>query len=102
MTKNLGIILLAIWLILNALITLFGLSFNGVDIVLAILAIVAGLAILFNIRGGGISGNIGRILLGIWLILRGLIPLVNFSINDLDTIMAILALAAGVLILFKW
>jgi hypothetical protein len=39
------------------------------------------------------------LLLGIWLILTGLIPLLNLSFSGLSMLMAILALAAGALIL---
>ena len=38
-------------------------------------------------------------LLGVWLILSGLIPLLNISVAGLGTIMAVLAVAAGALIL---
>lgn len=41
----------------------------------------------------------GMLLLGIWLIVSGLIPLLNLSFSGLGTLMAIGALAAGVLIL---
>jgi len=44
-------------------------------------------------------GKIGTILLGVWLILSGLSHVINFSIDG--TIMAILAIAAGVLILLN-
>ncbi len=43
--------------------------------------------------------NLGMLLLSIWLILTGLIPLVSLSFSGLGTLMAILAIAAGVLIL---
>jgi hypothetical protein len=43
--------------------------------------------------------NIGMLLLGIWLIATGLIPLLNLSFSGLGTIMAILAIAAGALII---
>lgn len=43
--------------------------------------------------------NIGMLLLAIWLILTGLIPLLNLGFSGLGTVMAILAVAAGVLIL---
>lgn len=46
-----------------------------------------------------ITKNIGMLLLAIWLIVTGLIPLLNFSFSGLGTIMAILAIASGVLIL---
>jgi hypothetical protein len=46
-----------------------------------------------------ITKNIGMLLLSIWLILTGLIALLNFSFQGLPLIMAILAIAAGVFIL---
>jgi hypothetical protein len=48
LSKNLGMVLLAIWLILTGLIVIFGLSFNGLDIVMGILALLAGILILFQ------------------------------------------------------
>jgi hypothetical protein len=42
--------------------------------------------------------NIGMFLLAIWLVLTGLVPLLNLSFSGLGTVMAILAIAAGVLI----
>jgi hypothetical protein len=39
------------------------------------------------------------LLLGIWLILSGLIPLLHLSFSALGMLMAILAVAAGVLML---
>jgi len=46
-----------------------------------------------------ITKNIGLLLLGIWLIATGLIPLLSISFSGLGTIMAILAIAAGALII---
>jgi hypothetical protein len=45
LTKNLGMLLLAIWLILTGLIPLLSLSFSGLYILMAILAIAAGILI---------------------------------------------------------
>ncbi len=45
-----------------------------------------------------ITRNIGMLLLAVWLVLTGLVPLLNFSFSGLGTVMAILAIAAGVLI----
>jgi hypothetical protein len=42
--------------------------------------------------------NIGMLLLGIWLIITGLIPLLRLHYSGLGTLMAILAIAAGALI----
>jgi len=46
-----------------------------------------------------LTRNLGTLLLAIWLILGGLTPLLNLSFSGLGTVMAILAIAAGVLIL---
>ncbi len=45
--------------------------------------------------------NLAMILLAIWLILTGLIELLHFTFTGLPIIMAILAIAAGVLILLR-
>jgi hypothetical protein len=42
--------------------------------------------------------NLGMLLTGIWLIATGLIPLLDLSFSGLGTIMALLAIAAGALI----
>ena len=46
-----------------------------------------------------LTQNLGMLLLAIWLILTGLIALLSFSFSGLPIVMAILAIAAGVLIL---
>lgn len=46
--------------------------------------------------------NLGMILLGIWLILTGLLPLLNVRLSSTVTMaLAILAIAAGILILLR-
>ena len=46
-----------------------------------------------------VTKSLGMLLLGIWLILYGLLPLVKFSFSGQSTIMALLAIVAGALIL---
>jgi len=46
-----------------------------------------------------ITRNLGMLLLAAWLIITGLVPLFNFGFSGLGTVMAILAIAAGVLII---
>ena len=46
-----------------------------------------------------VTKNLGMLLLAIWLILTGLMPLLNLSFQGVGTIMAILAIASGVLLL---
>ncbi len=47
-TKNLGMLFAAIWFILVGLSGLFGLSFQGLSVVLTILALAAGILILIG------------------------------------------------------
>ncbi len=47
-----------------------------------------------------VTKSLGMLLLSIWLIITGLIPLLNLSFSGLGTLMAILAIAAGAFILF--
>jgi hypothetical protein len=46
-----------------------------------------------------LTKSIGMILLGIWLIMTGLIPLLHLNFEGLPLIMAILAIVTGALIL---
>ncbi|MGB8644807.1 MAG: hypothetical protein WCF84_06190 [Anaerolineae bacterium] len=46
-----------------------------------------------------LTQNLGMLLLAIWLILYGLVALLSLSFQFLPLIMAVLAIAAGVLIL---
>jgi hypothetical protein len=48
-----------------------------------------------------LATNLGMLLLGIWLILTGLIPLLSLSFEGLGLLMSILAIAAGALILMN-
>jgi hypothetical protein len=42
--------------------------------------------------------SLGMLLLGVWLIISGVVPLINLSFSGLGTLMAVLALVAGILI----
>ena len=46
--KNVGLLLLAAWLILNGLISLLHLSFSGLGVVMAVLSLVAGILIIVS------------------------------------------------------
>ncbi len=48
LTRRLGMLLLAIWLILTGLVQLFKVEFSGIGIVLGILALAAGILILLE------------------------------------------------------
>ena len=46
-----------------------------------------------------LTKNVGMLLLSLWLVLTGIIPLVSLSFSGLGTVMAVLAILAGLLIL---
>ncbi len=48
LTQNLGLLLLGIWLILSGLIALLGLSFQGLHLLMGILALAAGILIVLR------------------------------------------------------
>jgi hypothetical protein len=48
LNKNLGMLLLAIWLILTGLIAILGLSFTGLGALMGLLALAAGILILIG------------------------------------------------------
>jgi hypothetical protein len=48
-----------------------------------------------------LAANPGMLLLGIWLVLTGLIPLANLNFEGLGLLMNVLAIAAGALILMN-
>ncbi len=45
--------------------------------------------------------GLGKVLLGIWLIITGIQPFINFAIPSQSELMAILALVAGILIILE-
>jgi hypothetical protein len=98
-TKNIGVILLAIWLILRGLISLLGLEFAGLGLIMGILAIAAGVLLL--IGRGSLSGKWAVIVLAVWLILTGLFALIDLSFSGSGILMGILAIAAGILLLIQ-
>jgi hypothetical protein len=99
--QNLGWILLAIWLIASGLIPLLGIQIPSGDTLLGLLAIAAGVLMLLGQRKLKFKANLGLLLLSIWLIVTGLLPLINFHFPALGVIMAVLAVAAGILLLAK-
>jgi hypothetical protein len=99
--KNLGMVLLSIWLIVTGLLGFVTISIPSSGIILSLLAIAAGILFLLDMREKRLSGNIGIILLSIWLILVGLLPLLSVTVPYSDIGLALLAVVAGVLLLIR-
>jgi len=47
------------------------------------------------------SKNLGMLLLGAWLILNGLFQFIDIPFESMDTILAVLAIVAGILVIKK-
>jgi hypothetical protein len=48
-----------------------------------------------------LASNMGMLLLGIWLVLFGALPLLNISFQGQVTVLNVLAIVAGVMILMN-
>ncbi len=88
---RLGWIAGGIYLLVTGLRDLIGFSFNGMNTLLAILGIAAGILLLFRLSK--VSKHVGVLLFCGWLLLVGITGLIGYS--GLDTIIAGFALAAG-------
>jgi len=85
----------AVYLIAKGLISILGLSFSGMGMVMGILALAVGGLLLIRIPK--IKGNVGYLLFFAWLILVGLAGLV--SMPPLGMVIDIVALAGGILLI---
>jgi hypothetical protein len=99
--RNLGFILLAVWLIAVGAVGLLKLNFPYMDMILAALAIAAGILMILPVRGIKGAGNLGVLFLSIYLIASGALALLPVTIPASEAILALLAIVAGVLLLLK-
>jgi membrane protein YdbS with pleckstrin-like domain len=93
--------LLAIYLIVAGLLPLFKVDFPMASLILSLLAIAAGVLMLLGGAQFRSQRSFGVILLAIWLILVGVLPLLKISFPSEDILLAILEIAAGVLLLLR-
>ena len=98
-SRNLGLVALSIWLIATGLLPLLKLSLPGGATVLAILAIAAGVLLLIGTSGTRLTSHLGALLLSIWLLVQGAIQLLQVSFPQMGLVLAVLAVAAGALML---
>ena len=96
-SSRVGWVLAAIYLILQGLLGIINFSFAGMDIVMAVLVLSAGILLL--IRAPKLSHHIGFLLFCVWLILVGLIGLIG--LGQLGTVVAIIAIASGILMIIN-
>jgi hypothetical protein len=98
--KQIGLTLLAAWLITQGLGSLFKFYFPYGDKILPVINLSAGLFLLMY----GIKlkhGDIGLFLLGIWAVLRSGLFLFNYSFPYSNTILDILGIVAGIMLIVR-
>lgn len=96
-----GMILLAIWLILSGLMLVLHIHISSSGLVLALLALAAGVLILISQWPLRLSKNLGMMLLAVWLILTGAMTLFTFSFANSGLVLGLLAAITGVFLLLK-
>ncbi len=99
--KRLGMVFLAVWLLLMGLSALVNLSFPAYQVVMGLLAVAAGVLLLVGERKLLPVQNWGLFLLGIYLTLLGIIQVFGIRFANSSSLLALLALAAGILILIQ-
>ncbi len=99
--KKVANVLLGAWLVLTGLIALTDFNFRSSVQILAIVAVVTGILLLLADRSEKISERAADLVLGIWLILMGLIPLFQVRFRGSHAVLEVLAVAAGVLVLIR-
>jgi hypothetical protein len=99
--RKLAIPLLAIYLIVAGLLPLIKVDLPFASLIISVLAIAAGVLLLLGGAQFRSTRNLGSILLAIWLILVGILPLLNISFPSQDILLALLGIAAGVLLLLR-
>ena len=98
--KYYGLLLLGIWLIARSLLDLFNTHFSYEKIILACIALAAGVFLsVFELKSK--LESVGILLLGIWLIIGAAMALFNFTFPSSQLIMTILAILAGLLLVVR-
>ncbi len=98
--KYFGLLLLGIWLIARSLLDLLNVHFSYDKIVLACIALAAGVFLtVYELRAK--LESIGVLLLGVWLIIGAAMVLFKFTFPSSQLIMAILASLSGLLLILR-
>ncbi len=98
---SLGMLLLSIWLIATGLLPLVKINLPGGGMILAILALAAGVLLLVGTSRTKLTQSLGPLLLSIWLMIQGALELLKVNFPQSGLVMALLAIAAGALILLR-
>ncbi len=96
--RNLGLVLLGLWLILIGLTRLLAIVMSTGGLLLGLLAIAAGGVLLWS-GVGSRPRSFGFMLLGAWLVLNGLVQITPLQVPGVGVILGLLAISAGIVML---
>lgn len=94
-------ILLGIWLAVGGLLSLADVRFYGSPALLSLIAVAAGVLMLFADRAVKFSARPADIALGVWLVVAGLFPVLGVRFYGSHIVLYLLMLAAGILVLVR-
>ncbi len=98
--KQIGLLLLALWLITGGVLNLTHQHFAYEKPALAVLALVSGFFLIISVIKLRFS-DIGLLLLSIWLILNSCIQLFHVTFSYSDMTVTILAIASGLFLMIR-
>ncbi len=98
--KNLGLFIMALWLIAQGVLSLTNLHFPYEKIALPAVALTAGVVLLLYVIKTKL-GDIGLFFLSLWLVLRSGLFLFHFTMPYSDMVLAVLAMSAGFFLIVR-
>jgi hypothetical protein len=101
-TKRTGRILLGIFLILLGVLPQFNIPILALVIVLGVLSFAAGVVLFTDLPRTDYTSNLGILLLSAWLVVQGIFIIFDLNFVAANIILAVLAIAAGVVLLTGW
>lgn len=98
---HLGVILLALFLVMQGLFYILKFGFSGDTMVLGVLAAAAAILIPMGMKGRRLGHHLGLLFLVIWLYLTALSLLINLRFSGMPFTMAVVTILVGVLLFLE-
>ncbi len=94
--NNLSILLLSVWMIYSGLRPFFSFNVPYLATITDLFAILTGLAFLVRIRETKPIYAVGMLLLSVWFILMGVIPILKADLPGVNVLLSVMAGIAGI------
>jgi hypothetical protein len=97
--ENIATFLLSLWLVTWGVLRLFSVPVRNIDTYFWVLAVVAGVLLLFRLNDPKAFLNVGMLLLVIWLLMSGLLRLLAIDFPGSQLALSVTAILAGIFML---